>query len=508
MKSFFSSKNISLIVLIGVVVYLLTHLIGLTKLPVFADEAIYIRWAQLIMDDAPRYLFFPLNDGKTPLFIWQIIPALMVFKDPLFAARLVSVIGGLLEVVAMVWLVKELKGGTKAQLFVAFLVMVLPYWFFHHRMALMDGWLTLWLTLATVALLRAIKTENIWMAVVAGICFGASLLTKVPAVLAVPSMLLLSLTVIDSKKKCIKGGIYAAVALGIGVGMFGALKISPVFSQIFARGSDFLFTTADVERGIWFTTVHNIPSYVMDFWWYATPASVALFVASFFFKKQRKTFILLALSFLAFTLPIALMGKVVYPRYLLPGMIFLTAQIALCAELMVVHKKRTIKWLGVSLLAVALLTSVRFDYALAFSPDTTPFVSADTTQYLTEWSSGHGIYQIDQMLIEQSANQKIAVATEGYFGTLPDGLLMYLHNQNVSNISVDGAGVPITGLPAILIKKKGHYDRYWLVVNSHRKQFDLPSDTLIASYCRPYDAPCLQVWDVTELVKNYTPPSE
>jgi hypothetical protein len=53
--------------------YLFTHLWKLTILPVFADESIYIRWAQLIIDDWKQYLFFPLNDGKTPLQMWLMI---------------------------------------------------------------------------------------------------------------------------------------------------------------------------------------------------------------------------------------------------------------------------------------------------------------------------------------------------------------------------------------------------------------------------------------------------
>src|SRR3989344_497092 len=70
--------------LILLVVYLLLHLPSLTILPVFADEAIYIRWAQLIIDDWRRYLFFPMNDGKTPLFIWLLVPFQFLFSDQLY----------------------------------------------------------------------------------------------------------------------------------------------------------------------------------------------------------------------------------------------------------------------------------------------------------------------------------------------------------------------------------------------------------------------------------------
>ena len=76
-----------LIGLLIIVFYLILHLAKLTLLPVFADESIYIRWSQLIMDERARYLFFPLNDGKTPLQLWLTPPLQFIFEDPLFAGR-------------------------------------------------------------------------------------------------------------------------------------------------------------------------------------------------------------------------------------------------------------------------------------------------------------------------------------------------------------------------------------------------------------------------------------
>ncbi|MBD3279174.1 MAG: hypothetical protein GF390_00500, partial [Candidatus Pacebacteria bacterium] len=94
-----SAKQKTLVILIiFIAVYLLTHLYRLTALPVFADEAIYIRWAQLIMDDWQQYLFFAMNDGKTPLHIWLLVPFQYLFTDQLYAGRFLSVLVGLIQV--------------------------------------------------------------------------------------------------------------------------------------------------------------------------------------------------------------------------------------------------------------------------------------------------------------------------------------------------------------------------------------------------------------------------
>ena len=71
--------------------YFILRLPNLTFQPIFADEAIYIRWAQ-VMRAEPTLRFLPLFDGKTPLFMWAMIPFLKIFHDPLFAGRFLLII--------------------------------------------------------------------------------------------------------------------------------------------------------------------------------------------------------------------------------------------------------------------------------------------------------------------------------------------------------------------------------------------------------------------------------
>ena len=67
---------------------------SLTILPIFVDEAIYVRWAQ-VMAHEPTLRFLPLSDGKQPLYMWVLMFLIKYFSDPLFIGRLVSVIMGL-----------------------------------------------------------------------------------------------------------------------------------------------------------------------------------------------------------------------------------------------------------------------------------------------------------------------------------------------------------------------------------------------------------------------------
>src|SRR3990170_7795526 len=85
-------------IIFGVLIVILAlglRVYNLNSLPVFGDEAIYLRWAQVMRADS-SLRFLPLSDGKQPLFMWFVIPLFKVFSDPLFAGRAVSVISGVL----------------------------------------------------------------------------------------------------------------------------------------------------------------------------------------------------------------------------------------------------------------------------------------------------------------------------------------------------------------------------------------------------------------------------
>ncbi len=58
-----------IICLLGILSYFSLRLYNLMSLPLFTDEAIYIRWAQIAKNDA-NWRFISLVDGKQPSFVW------------------------------------------------------------------------------------------------------------------------------------------------------------------------------------------------------------------------------------------------------------------------------------------------------------------------------------------------------------------------------------------------------------------------------------------------------
>jgi 4-amino-4-deoxy-L-arabinose transferase-like glycosyltransferase len=519
----------SLLLIFGV--YFLTHLPALTTLPVFADEAIYIRWTQLMMDDWQTYAFFPLNDGKTPLLMWLMVPFQYLFQDQLFAARMLSVLVGAIQVGVMGLIVRAIGGSKRASLLVMLATIILPFWYFHHRMALIESLLNLTLSFALLGVIgivklpliqlksnlanidRSLVLRVIGLVFFTGGMFGLAMLTKIPALLWMPAAFLFVLLPKQfSKQHFFQSLFLISTAFSLGGLIFLSLKLHPAFPQLFARGSDFLYPWREVIlEGRWQETILNFPSYLNYFLVYLSPALLLMLLAGLFNNKHQRLVHLFFWSAVLFILPIAILGKVVYPRYFFPAAIFLTiggvmgleAFLSQLLETGRAGRKHFVTSVLVAVIGVNIFShSGQFIWAALFETDATPFVSADRGQYLEEWSSGHGIKEVADKLQLEAKDQTIAVATEGYFGTLPDGLLLYLHREDVNNIYVEGIGQPVHDFPESFVERASDFNQIWLLVNSHRLEIELADDQLIEEYCRPGKSPCLQLWNVTSIIRD------
>src|SRR3990172_10040431 len=92
---------------LALLIFLSSRLINIMSLPIFTDEAIYTRWSQIAKNDA-AWRFISLTDGKQPLFVWIDMVFMRFVSDPLLAGRLVSVFAGLLTVIGLFFLGKEI----------------------------------------------------------------------------------------------------------------------------------------------------------------------------------------------------------------------------------------------------------------------------------------------------------------------------------------------------------------------------------------------------------------
>jgi hypothetical protein len=518
MDSFSSIKKAPWSLVVGgiLVFYLVTHLIGLVQLPVFADEAIYIRWAQLIIDDAARYAFFPLNDGKTPIFIWSLVPFLQSVENQLLAGRSVLVIIGLFQVIVMKELIAAWGGRRKAQLIGMLFTAILPFWFFYHRIALMDGMLTLFLSLTALFLVKLVNMieekqhqkkkvlfdvrQLFWMTL-SGISFGLAILTKLPAIFFAPVFVLLAVLPWRPKIKWRKEILlYKMFLVGIagviGVVLFLLLKLHPAFGQLFLRGQNFTYSTAELLDGAWVSSLRNIPLFGNWLLFYLTPIVFFAPFLGLLDRKLTKRSMYLLMMAVIFAAPFVVFGKTVYPRYLLPVSIFFTVAGSLWLERML-DGDATLRMLAGIMLGVIGVWSIYNMSVSWIRVAAILFVKIDREQYESEWSAGYGVKEATEFILSQAQQGKVVVATEGYFGTLPDGILMNLHNQDVSNIEVFGIGQPIREIPEEFEMKAMEADFAYIMVNSHRMKVSTPKLQKVMSFSRPGDAPSFDIYQYT-----------
>lgn len=453
---------------------LLIRVVKLNLLPVFADEAIYVHWAQ-IMKSEPSLRFLPLSDGKQPLFMWLVIPALKLFEDPLIAGRMVSVASGMGTLVGISVLSYLLFKSRKVSLLASLFYAISPFSIFYDRMALVDSLLSMFGVWFMVFIILALSRIRLDFALLAGFSFGGLMLTKSPAVFfIVLSLSVLFFVPVKQKQNklvsALKGFLLLGSALLTGYGFYNILRLGPNFHLIGSRNFDYVHPYSRIFSNPFDPLMGHMDT-IFSWLWDIGPgvllimASVASYVN---FKKFRKEVLVLVLWFLLPIVVQAEFAKVITGRYVY----FATPPLYVLAASLIKKYKRTPYVYSVYAgVALVMLQSAYFLVPFYHDP-----VSANWPEkegYLANWTAGTGIKEVSEYLLkvkDENPGRHIVVGTEGYFGTLPDGLKMYL--QGVEEITVIGVGLGIYQIPEPLINAKAAGDIVYLAANQSRLNFE------------------------------------
>lgn len=427
-----------------IVSFFLLRLPNLTLQPIFADEAIYVRWAQ-VMKSEPTLRFLPLSDGKTPLFMWIMMPLFKVFSDPLFAGRFLSVIAGLFTLFGVYLLARKVFG-KQAAFWAGVLYVITPYIVFFDRMALVDSMLasfTVWIVYFALILLKSPRFD---LAMVLGYLMGGAILTKTPGMV---NLLILPLSLVGFvRRKSDKYGLVRlalvwGVAIIIALVMYNMLRLGPEFRQLSARNGDYIFSLQELSgRPLdpFIPHLHDMEDWFPKLFTY--PILLSFFIGVFFLikSKNRSGFVVLIWLLTPMLISMAFL-KTFTARYLLPAvpLMIIFAGYGLSQ---ILEKIKAQNYLRILIgLIIVLPLALYFNYQLLMSPPPDGLPKEERMGYFEEWTAGYGFKEIAQFLIEENQKQKVVVGTDGYFGTLPDGLQIYLDK---SGIAVVGSGSTIS----------------------------------------------------------------
>lgn len=457
------------------IIYFFSRLQNLTQIPVFGDEAIYIRWAQLIKN-VETLRFVPLTDGKQPLFMWLNSIDLKFISDPLIAGRLISVLSGAGSLIVIFTFALYFLNFSTA-LIASILYLTLPFTFFFDRLALADNLLSFFGLLSLFLAFLLAKYPRLDLSLILGFSLGLAWLTKSPAiyfiVLSLVTFIIYRLTNIKKIYLPLISGFIAFV-------IYNILRLGPQFHQIAFRNLDYIWPLTEVLKHPLDPLIPHLKDIATIYLNYISWPIILVFIFSlFFFRKFLFKNKILLIVFLWCFLPLlanAGIAKVFTARYILftlpPLILFISFFLS------------KIKFIYP---IVILFSIANMIYIYRLSTNAFNLILPPTeTGYLSDWTSGWGIKSAADYLISESKTHNVIVGTEGYFGTLPDGLQIY--TDSLKNLTIFGVGVAVNKIPDKLIDARLYGDEVFLLINQTRNK--LPSSEtdrleLVKSYPKP-----------------------
>lgn len=467
------------LILLGV--YFASRLTNLTNIPIFTDEAIYIRWSQIGAQDA-NWRFISLTDGKQPMFTWVTMVLLKILPaDPLFIGRLSSVLSGALSMIGMWFLGYELFRSRRIACFASFLYLISPFSFVYDRMALYDSMTAMffiWNLYVSILLVRTLRLD---VALILGMLLGAGMLNKSIGFL---SLYLLPATLIlfnwGDRGRLGRLGRWVGLAILAAIlsqAIYSILRLAPLFHMIAQKDAIFVYPFSEWlghpvkflkgnMRGLFDWIIHYLT-------W---PIYIASLLPLFMLWQKPREKLLLYVYWFAPFLALGLFGRVLYPRFIF----FMAMPLLILAAVTVDWVMRKFRWsfLGIFLLIVLLVPGILADYFLLFNPTYAPIPQADRGQYINDWPSGWGVREVNAYLLQESRNGPLTVYTEGTFGLFPASIEMYLVDR--PNIEIHGIWPLPKTVPDTIAESAKDKPTY-LVVNEMETTPDWPL-ALIASY--------------------------
>jgi 4-amino-4-deoxy-L-arabinose transferase-like glycosyltransferase len=474
----------------AVSIYFLLRLPGLLALPIFCDESVYLRYAQLVARAPVSRALLSVVDPKPPLHYWLLALVQRATSDPLLAARLLSVVAGAVSLLVLFPLSRELaslaRGADERKGVGAFspgrfaavasaLFVACPFLAFYQRLALAEGLLVLeallvaWLSLRWAASAGRPAARFRRETLVLGLALGAALLTKQNFSYVLFGLPILALALRPRQD-------FQPMFRRYAVGFLGTLALSiflflpylltqpgpPLRDRLFYRGTHGGFSGGiashariawDNWRYVFFPTTmtpispiqyegFRAPAEGGWLWIYLTPPVFLLAVAGLaalaWLREYRLLCFLGGWTLLALC-PFVPFATVAVPRYALTAVppLLLAAALLLDRVVQGIRRLGGGGFPGRAAAAVVILALLAWPLVSIADQDTRwnrqRLVRADRWQYVSGWPCGLASRRAAAFLRARAATGPIVVITTESLGTPNDVVWTYLdRTRNVS----------------------------------------------------------------------------
>lgn len=455
------------------IAYFASRLYNILSLPLFTDEAIYVRWSQIARYDA-SWRFISLTDGKQPSFVWATMSIMRFVSDPLLAGRLTSVFAGFAGLIGIYVLAVELFRSKRVGFMASILFLVYPFALVYDRMALYDSLVTAFAIWSLYFLIRLAKSTRLDVALILGMVLGGGVLTKSSAFLSIylsPVILLLfNFSQKDWTKKLLRWAILMLIASALAYGYYSILRLSPYFHIIGQKNEVFIYPLKEWLQHPFRFVIGNLKGLLDWLIGYMTYPVMGLVLVSFFVNpfKHIKEKVFLFLWFILPFVALAVFAKLLYPRFIY----FMTIPLIILASYSLYSFYERFKnvFSRVVLILLFLALPLRADFFILKDLSHAPIPGADLEQYIDGWPAGGGVKEVISYLSDQSKKGKIFVLSTGTFGSLPTyAVEIYLGDDK----NVDKKGIyPVPQkIPDDIYEKAKTMPVY--VFTSNQMEFDI-----------------------------------
>ena len=253
--------------------------------------------------------------------------------------------------------------------------------------------------------------------------------------------------------------------------MYNILRLGPNFHLLASRNMDYFWPLSHILTSPFDPFKPFLNRSRQFYWIMGTAGLFASFLLAYYanYKTKTKELLILTIWFLFPILVSSEFSKTMTARYVffsLPYFVIIASSFFLTK----------IKWFKFDIYILGslfLIQSLVFHYNLISNPTNAFLPRSERSGYLEEWTAGQGIREIAKFLNDESKNNpntNIIVGTEGYFGTLPDGLQIYFDKN--PKINVIGIGLELDKIPASLVSAKKAGNKVYLMANNERMNTD------------------------------------
>ena len=400
-----------------------------TLFPIMVDEAIYLRWAEIIKHQ--HQWFIALLDGKQPLCSWLYLPLLTIDGvDPFLAARVISLLAGVAATLFLFLIAENLAGAT-AGLIAAALYAVAPYAVFYAHLAYNETLLDLLSTAAVFSALLSFRSiePSAWRAASAGLWLGAGFLCKTTFLpfFAFPALICL----VFSRSRWHLLIVTYVVAAVVPAVLYLSIPKAPLAasSHFFMHQLHYFIDRKTLLGAPFEEARRNLPVALGYLDVYLTPPVVVAAVATWFYLvKERLTLPALMLPFTALILAVEIVVLTYFPsRYQFAYFWPLLVAIA-CAF---GHAARSRRRLLAGFTAVLLAATAARSAAILRNPgrflhprDVAHFVTANPY-------AGYGVREAARYIENLTRTERpLVVLTDQVWGLPTDALFVYLNERN------------------------------------------------------------------------------